>query len=113
MSALIEKREKLDQILENREKVLVLFYASWCPYSRMFLQIFEKAANGRPNEFCRVLADEMEGCEDQYSIEVFPTVIYFEKGNIGKRLDGKSGRGIEEHEFMKLISSCGLAKDKA
>jgi thioredoxin 1 len=108
MSKLIEKNEEFDKMLKDNKGVLVLFYASWCPYSRMFLPVFEKMAKGKEGTFCRVLADEMDGCEEKYSIDVFPTVIYFENGKVANRLDGTHGQGLDESQLVKMAGSCGI-----
>ena len=44
--------------LESKEKVLVLFYASWCHYSQAFLPIFKQYANQHPGECITVLVDD-------------------------------------------------------
>ncbi|HUN55246.1 MAG TPA: protein disulfide isomerase family protein [Smithella sp.] len=112
MSKLVKNNKEFDEMLRENNEVLVLFYASWCPFSQRFLPVFEKMANDKTYKCCRVLADEMDGCEDKYSIDVFPTVIYFENGKVVKRLDGLHGYGIEEKQFVKMADSCGIIKDK-
>jgi len=108
MSKLIENHEEFDKMLQDNNKILVLFYASWCPFSQRFLPVFEKTTNNKNYKCCRVLADEMEECEDKYSIDVFPTVIYFENGKVAKRLDGTHGVGLDERQLDKMADSCGL-----
>jgi hypothetical protein len=54
----------------------------------------------------------MEECEDKYSIDVFPTVIYFENGIVVKRLDGLHGYGIDQNQFVKMADSCGTTTGK-
>ncbi|MGD0279151.1 MAG: thioredoxin domain-containing protein [Smithella sp.] len=108
MSKLIENSEEFNKILNDNKEVLVLFYASWCPFSQRFLPIFEEMAKNNEDKYCRVLADEMDGCEDKYSIDVFPTVIYFENGKVAKRLDGTHGVGLDERQLDKMADSCGL-----
>jgi thioredoxin 1 len=110
MSNLISSERELEELVNRGKGLLVLYYASWCPFSRKFLPIFEKMAEGGKDTFCRVLADEMDGCEERYSIVVFPTLIYFENGRIAKRLDGSLGHGIDEGQFAKMAHSCGLAQ---
>jgi hypothetical protein len=36
---------------------------------------------------------------DDYKVDAVPTVIFFEKGKVGKRLDGKFGVGLNEKQF--------------
>jgi len=108
MSKLIETEQKLQETLKTVEKILVLFYASWCPFCGEFLPVFEKHAKELGSKACRVETDEAEGCEEQYKIDIVPTVIYFENGNPVKRLDGIAGRGLHEKQLQEMINSCGL-----
>jgi hypothetical protein len=94
MSKLIENHEEFDKMLQDNNKIL------------------EKMANDKNYKCCRVLADEMDGCEDKYSIDVFPTVIYFENGTVTKRLDGLHGYGIDKSQFVKMADSCGTTTGK-
>jgi hypothetical protein len=41
---------------------------------------------------------------------VVPTVLYFEKGELKKRLDGLHGRGLDETQLQRFIGSCGLGR---
>jgi hypothetical protein len=36
---------------------------------------------------------------DEYSIEAVPTLIFFAKGKVSRRLDGKSGAGLNEKQL--------------
>ena len=38
----IDSVEELNALLEKNEKVLVLFYATWCPYCINFVPMFDK-----------------------------------------------------------------------
>jgi len=107
MSKIIENEQELDEIIKEGKGAIVLFYASWCPFSQEFLPIFEKYAKGNS---CRVLTDEIETCEDKYSIDVVPTVLFFKNGKVVKRLDGEHGRGLNEEQLVEMINSCGLKK---
>jgi thioredoxin 1 len=108
MSKLINNEQELDQVLKSKKGVMVLFYASWCPFSRAFLPVFEKQAEGKEDSFCRVATDNMAKCEDDYAIEVVPTVLFFENGQVVKRLDGISGVGLNEKQLKEMINYCKL-----
>jgi thioredoxin 1 len=108
MSRVIETEVGLDAMLKKCPRVLVLFYASWCPHSRRFLPIFEDYALGNDQQFCRVMTDQMSGCEDTYAIEVVPTVIFFENGKVVKCLDGVLGSGLTEGQLDSFIHSCDI-----
>jgi thiol-disulfide isomerase/thioredoxin len=40
----VSDKYDLERQLKKGKRVLVLFYASWCPYCRSFLAVFEKHA---------------------------------------------------------------------
>jgi thioredoxin-like negative regulator of GroEL len=113
MSKIIESESDLDKILSECSRIFVLFYASWCPHSRRFLPIFEKYTTNDEKNFCRVLTDEIESCEENYSIDVVPTVIFFKNSKIAKRLDGVAGVGLNEKQFVEMIDSCKLSEEPA
>jgi len=43
---------------------------------------------------------------EKYGVEVFPTVIFFEKGAVSKRLDGNQENGLSEKQFRDLLYTC-------
>ncbi len=108
MSEIIRDDRDLQKYLESKDKACVLFYASWCPFSRSFLPVFEKHAGEHGDDFVRLLADDDESACDRYSVSVYPTVIYFEGGKATRRLDGKSGVGLDERQLKNWIAACGL-----
>jgi len=94
--------ENIDDIFRSKEKTFVLFYASWCPFSQMFLPIFNEYAKGNPNECVRVLIDDKPELCEKYSIDYYPTVLLFKKGNVDKRLDATPGAGLTKKELAKF-----------
>lgn len=92
----------LDDVLKSNDRVVVLFYASWCPFSQRFLPIFEKYAQGQPQTCLRVRTDDKASLCEKYSVDVVPTVLLFEKGKVKKRLDGVPGVGLEEKHLASL-----------
>jgi thiol-disulfide isomerase/thioredoxin len=96
----------LDKVIRELDHVWVLFYASWCPFSRMFLPSFlDHAAKGEPC-FRRILADEEEGLADRYGVEVYPTVLYFKNGKVEKRLDGIYHLGLTKGQLEDFVVGC-------
>jgi thiol-disulfide isomerase/thioredoxin len=107
VSLAIESSEELDNILKGRPRAFVLFYASWCPYCRAFLPKFEALTAGSGGDFYRVSTAQLPDCQDKYSIEVLPTVIFFDKGIELKRSVAAQGVGLSEAEFTTLLNSYG------
>jgi thiol-disulfide isomerase/thioredoxin len=93
-----EKSNFYDEIKDDN-KVFVLFYASWCPYSKQFLPIFEEYKNSNPKGCLSVIVDDKPDICEEYSIEYYPTVILFKKGKVHKRLDSKPGIGLNKKQL--------------
>jgi thioredoxin 1 len=93
----------LKEILKVKDKVFVLFYASWCPFCISFLPIFQKYAEEKGRHFI-VVQDDQETIADQYSVKVYPTVLFFKNGIVSKRLDGILGVGLEDEQLVKFVS---------
>ncbi|HUK84864.1 MAG TPA: thioredoxin family protein [Candidatus Acidoferrum sp.] len=98
----VDNGEELNNVLEKTEKVLVLFYASWCPYCTRFVPVFDKKIGKLQVEsVIHVLIDDYDNpLWDTYDIEAVPTIIFFEKGKISKRLNGRFGVGLNERQFI-------------
>jgi len=95
----------LVEVLRSKDKVVVLFYASWCPFSQRFLPIFEKYAKNNTLTCLRIVIDDKASLCEKYSVDVVPTVLLFEDGKVKKRLDGVSGAGLTEKQLTSLIST--------
>jgi thiol-disulfide isomerase/thioredoxin len=98
--------KEIREIVGTGGRVFVLFYASWCPFSMAFLPVYEKHADGREKEFVRVVLDGNEALFDEHSVDVYPTVLFFQNGRVSRRLDGKHLAGLKEKQLTDLISSC-------
>ena len=106
--ALVNNNHDLIEILRAADRVIALFYASWCPFCVRFLPIFKKHAEGEGRHFVSV-QDDQETIADQYSVKVYPTVLFFEKGVVSKRLDGVSGIGLDEKQLVEFVGLCPLS----
>jgi len=95
----------LDDELKSKEKAVVLFYATWCPYSQRFLPIFQEYAKNNPQECVSIIIDDKPDLCEKYEIEYYPTVLMFKKGTIEKRLDATPGLGLTKIQLKELISS--------
>jgi thioredoxin-like negative regulator of GroEL len=102
---LIDVEYDLDGILKSKDMAVVLFYASWCPFSQRFLPIFEKYAKNETQTCLRVKTDDKASICEKYSVDVVPTVILFEKGRVKKRLDGAPGMGLDEEQLKYLTDA--------
>ena len=97
--------ENIDDVLRSKEKVFVLFYASWCPFSQILLPIFEEYAKGNPHECINVVVDDKPDLCEKYSIDYYPTVLLFKKGEVYKRLDATPGAGLTKKQLTELTTN--------
>ncbi len=97
----VDNKEDLDSQLSINEEVLALFYASWCPYCVSFVPTFDKKiVEVNIGKVIHVLLDDYDNpLWDDYNIEAVPTIIFFEKGKVSRRFDGKFGRGLNEKQL--------------
>jgi CDGSH-type Zn-finger protein len=95
----------LEDFLKTRKQTFVLFYASWCSFCRAFLPIYDRYFEEQPETFLRVMIDDREELMDRYSVEIVPTVIFFENGKIKRRCDGEAGVGLNEKHLIDIINS--------
>lgn len=103
--ASVDNLQDLEQALLADDRVIVLVYATWCPFCRKVLPVFEKWAR-RENQRLLLVADDEERVADVYDVDIFPTLILFEKGRVVKRLDGRPGVGLNEKQIADFIKSC-------
>jgi thioredoxin 1 len=98
-------KQELDAELSKSKKVMVLFYATWCPFCVRFVPVFDEEI--APLKFDHIVHGILDDYDnplwDEYDISAVPTIILFEDGKVSKRLDGKLGRGLSEADFMKWL----------
>jgi thioredoxin 1 len=101
----IETKQGLDAQLGKNPKLLVLFWASWCPFCRRFLPIFEAAtADFNLGKIVHARIDDLENpLWEDYDIEAAPTAIYFVNGKVCSRLDSRLGLGLNEKQFKAWL----------
>ncbi|HBF37783.1 MAG TPA: hypothetical protein DDW50_10720 [Firmicutes bacterium] len=103
----VENIREFQEIIEGSPKVVALVYASWCPYCVRFLPVFERASmnNEAIREEFFFFQDDQEIMADEYTVDVIPTVLVFENGQLIKRLDGQLGVGLNEKQLTAFLKS--------
>jgi thioredoxin 1 len=99
----------LEDDVESKDKVFVLFYASWCPHSQRFLPVFQKFAKDKTHACVQIVTDDKTNLCDKYSVDIVPTVLFFKNGKVAKRLDGVPGKGLNEKQLKEFAESCSAA----
>lgn len=105
---LLNGTEDFEAAVASRDKLMVLVYASWCPFSQAFLPVYlAHAAAGEPC-YARIIADDDDPLVERYAINVFPTVLFFEKGRLVRRLDGIYHRGLTQGQLQDFARRCSV-----
>ncbi len=99
-----KKKSIFHEKLDSKDKAVVLFYATWCPFSREFLPIFEEYSKSNPEECLSVIVDEEPDVCEEYGIEYYPTVIMFKKGKVHKRVDAEPHVGLNKKQLKELTT---------
>ncbi len=98
---------QFEDILSSQEKVLVMFYADWCPFCQKFKSIFEASANSPTNSKQKFYESNIDHDDnplwERFSIDAVPTVIVFEKGKIISRRDAKRGIGLVKSDLDSIL----------
>lgn len=112
MSQDIKNQKQFRAALEANDRVCALFYASWCPFSRRFLPDFDAAARRNEQAISSVKIDDLDDVCDEYGIQVYPSVIFFENGKVLDRVDAVLGVGIDVGRFQNAAEKCLARKGK-
>jgi Thioredoxin domain-containing protein len=104
----VQKIQDFKEILQSNEQVIALVYASWCPFCVRFLPLFERASArdaGAKHQFF-LFQDDQEIMADEYTVEVVPSVLFFQYGKLVKRLNGILGIGLNDKQLNDFIHDC-------
>jgi thioredoxin-like negative regulator of GroEL len=96
----------LEKAIRSKDRLTVLFYASWCPFSQRFLPDFLEHAEASDQCFMRVVVDDKDDLVRKYAIEVYPTVLFFHNGKVTKRLDGVFHVGLNKSQLEEFVKQC-------
>lgn len=95
---------RFDAELDTMDRVVVLYHADWCPFSRAFLPHFEAAEPESSVPFVTAnLRHPLDARWDDHRIRVVPTAAYYEKGEELERVEAERGEGMDETEFERFL----------
>ncbi|MBI2936721.1 MAG: thioredoxin family protein [Thaumarchaeota archaeon] len=94
----------LEKTLKDERPVVIMFYATYCPYSRRFAPIFEQYSRDPHYTFAKAdITDDDNPLWDRYDIPAVPTVIAFKNGLEASRRNAVHGFGLTEEDFTALL----------
>lgn len=95
----LENIQEFEQLLENKELLVVDFYADWCGPCRMLSPTVEALANkyeGKAN-IVKLNVDNVEEVAYRYRVQSIPTLIFFKnKEEVARVIGYKSQEDLEE-----------------
>jgi thioredoxin 1 len=98
--------ESFERELAGRERVLVLFYADWCPFSRAFLPDFDRAEPEASVPFVRAnIADSNDPRWKRHGVQHVPTLVYFEHGEPLERVDPIPHGGLTRRDLEDFLET--------
>jgi len=109
---MVDNPKALAAALASRETAIALFTASWCPFCIRFLTVFQRLAQGRPEQFL-IVQDDGEEMAEAYGVEIYPTVLLIQQGAVAKRLDGAAGVGLDEQRLSAFLGALQAAPNSA
>jgi thioredoxin 1 len=90
MEVVLTKENFESEVLNSQIPVLVDFWATWCGPCRMLSPVIEDLAKELDGKvkIGKVNIDEQLGLAIKYRVEVIPTLILFNNGEVQKRNTG-------------------------
>lgn len=105
--------EDFQKELASRDRVVVLYHADWCPFSRAFLPSFEAAEPESSVPLARTnLHHPQDPRWDDARVHVVPTLVYYEHGEELERVEAKRGRGLDLGEFEQFMETVEDLQEK-
>jgi thiol-disulfide isomerase/thioredoxin len=99
----LTERDFQGRRLNRPGPVVTLFAARWCPYCRAFRPRFETSGPPAGVKLAEVVMEDYDDpLPSAFGIEVIPTVIAFQEGDVAWRDDGIAGQGLGEPTLRKI-----------
>lgn len=99
--------------LGARDRIVMLYYADWCSFSRVFLRAFEAAEPEASVPFARAnLRHPTDPRWNDARIAVVPTVVYYEHGEELERVAAKRGFGLSADDFDQFLEAVEDLQEK-
>lgn len=100
------QQNHFDKLLSEGKRILVMFYADWCPFCQKFKLTFESFANTSDKKiifYAHMINDDDDPLWDRFSINAVPTLIAFDGNAIISRRDSKMGIGLNKTDIDSIL----------
>ena len=100
------QQNHFDKLLSEGKRILVMFYADWCPFCQKFKLTFESFANTSDKKikfYAHMINDDDDPLWDRFSINTVPTLIAFDGNEIISRRDSKMGTGLNKTDIDSIL----------
>jgi thiol-disulfide isomerase/thioredoxin len=100
------QQNHFDKLLSEGKRILVMFYADWCPFCQKFKLTFESSANTSDKKikfYAHMINDDYDPLWDRFSINAVPTLIAFDGNEIISRRDSKMGIGLNKTDIDSIL----------
>ncbi len=91
------------KILADGRKILVLFYADWCPYCSNFKPTFKEINSENIQKKAALINEDENPFWDRFNIQAVPTMIAFQNGKIIARRDAKKNVGLTRSDMESIV----------
>ena len=96
----LDEKKFKKMVIDDKEEILVDFYADWCGPCKMMAPILESIAED-DNSFkvARIDTDEADDLSREYGIMSIPCIIYFKDGKEVSRSVGL----VSKADLLKIV----------